>query len=130
MKYYKYRIYFEDTDAQGLVYYANYLKFYERARTDFLRDLELWQSKLATESTLQFVVKKFNINYIAPAKFDDMIDVYVNIVKINNFSIEISQKIMIKNVVINDAYFKIACISSKNFKLKTIPQNIKKILSN
>ncbi len=129
MTHYNYRIYYEDSDAQGLVYYANYLKFYERARTDYLRDLGLWQSYLRNNYDINFVVSKVNINYIKPAKFDDLINVYVKIIKIGNFSLEMSQKIMIKDLVINDASFKIACISTTNFKLKTIPQYIKEILT-
>jgi tol-pal system-associated acyl-CoA thioesterase len=70
-----YRIYFEDTDAGGVVYYANYLKFFERARTDFLRALNISQSELAAMENLIFVVRKCQIEYISPAKLDDLVKV-------------------------------------------------------
>ena len=67
MNNFKYRIYFEDTDAGGIVYYANYLKFYERARTDFLRAKGISQQKLAKEEKVGFVVRRCEIEYISPA---------------------------------------------------------------
>ena len=65
------RVYYEDTDAQGLVYYANYLKFAERARTEMLRELGLDQVQLAREHDSLFVVHKLGVTYHAPARFDD-----------------------------------------------------------
>src|SRR5262245_54477757 len=65
------RIYWEDTDAGGIVYYANYLKFMERARTEFLRHFGVDQSRLATESGLMFAIVSVNIDYLRSAKLDD-----------------------------------------------------------
>ena len=75
---FNYRIYFEDTDAGGIVYYANYLKFYERARTDFLRQFNISQQQLANEQKIGFVVRKVAVEYLKPAKLDYEISVSVN----------------------------------------------------
>ena len=79
-----YRIYYEDTDAGGVVYYANYLKFFERARTDFLRTLEISQSDLAQKENLVFVVRKCEIDYLTPARLDDLVNVSVKIKEITS----------------------------------------------
>ena len=76
---FSYRVYYEDTDAGGVVYYANYLKFFERARTDFLRTLGISQSDLATKEGLVFVVRKCVIDYISPAKLDNILEVSVEV---------------------------------------------------
>ena len=73
----KYRVYYEDTDAGGVVYYANYLKFFERARTDFLRALNISQNELLQSEKLIFVVRRCEIDYVSPAKLDDLVEVYV-----------------------------------------------------
>lgn len=124
MKSFSYRIYYEDTDAGGVVYYANYLKFYERARTDFLRQLNISQSKISQSHDIIFVVSKFDINYLKPAKLDDLIEISVKINKITNFSIDMSQEIRIGSDLINKANVKIASISNSQKNLKPIPEDI------
>ena len=74
-----YRIYFEDTDSGGIVYYANYLKFYERARTDYLRMNEIYQKELALTQNIGFVVRKIEVEYLSPACLDDKISVSVKL---------------------------------------------------
>jgi len=64
-------VYFEDTDAGGIVYYANFLKFFERCRTEWLRALGVEQTRLAHESGLQFVVAQLAVDYLKPARLDD-----------------------------------------------------------
>lgn len=129
MKNFTYRIYYEDTDAGGVVYYANYLKFYERARTDFLRELGISQSQLAQSYDVLFVVNKFDVHYLKPAKLDDLIEVSVEISKINAFFLEIEQKITCNNILLNRAKAKIAMVSANNFNLKEIPNEIKNKIS-
>src|SRR5215831_11115633 len=67
----KLRVYYEDTDAGGIVYYANFLKFFERCRTEWLRALGVEQARLAQESGLQFVVAQLAVDYLKPARLDD-----------------------------------------------------------
>lgn len=87
-----YRVYYEDTDAGGVVYYANYLKFTERARTDMLREIGIDQSKLL-EQDLAFVVRKVEADYIRPARLDDMLKVTVEVQEIRKASMVIVQSI-------------------------------------
>ncbi len=128
MKSFCYRVYYEDTDAGGVVYYANYLKFYERARTDFLRDLEIIQSDLIKYHDLIFIVSKCDIKYIKPAKLDDALSVDIKIEKIGAASIEIIQQIKIGNILINEAVVKIVSAGYSNFRPKKIPNEIIKKL--
>lgn len=128
MKNFNYRIYYEDTDAGGVVYYANYLKFYERARTDFLRDLNISQSRIAKSHDVIFVVNKFDIHYIKPAKLDDLIEIAVKIKEIDDFSIVMQQEIYLESNLINRANAKIVSISNSKQKLTKIPLDIKNLL--
>jgi acyl-CoA thioester hydrolase len=121
-----YRVYYEDTDSGGVVYYANYLKFFERARTDFLRDKNIIQSNLAKDFSIVFVVKKCQINYIKPAKLDDLLEVTTSVSKIGGASIEMMQEIKTSSEILCTLNVKIACTS--NFKPAKIPQNIQTLL--
>ena len=125
---FNYRVYYEDTDCGGVVYYANYLKFFERARTDFLRLLGISQSELVTKENLIFVVKRCEIDYIFSAKLDDVLEVKINIKKISAASIVIHQEMFVSNSVCCKLEVQIVCVNSLNFKPKKIPQNIKTLL--
>ena len=122
------RIYYEDTDSGGVVYYANYLKFAERARTELLRNLGINQSSLEQDSGILFVVKNANLELISPAKLDDVIEVKTNIRKLSGASINMLQEISIvgKNIATLDVT--IVCIN-KQFKPTRIPKEIKEALS-
>ena len=125
----RYRVYYEDTDAGGVVYYANYLKFFERSRTDFLRSLNILQSDLIQKENLAFVVKKCEIEYLIPAKLDDEIDVNVIVEKIGGASISMFQEITKNNLILSRLKVSIVCVATDNFKPKKIPQNIKNLLN-
>ncbi|MBT8414348.1 MAG: tol-pal system-associated acyl-CoA thioesterase [Boseongicola sp.] len=73
------RVYYEDTDLAGIVYYANYLKFIERGRTEYVRDIGLDQTRLKAEQGIVFAVRRVEADYIAPAKFDDVVDVVTTV---------------------------------------------------
>ena len=90
---FNYRIYYEDTDAGGVVYYANYLKFFERARSDFLRSIGISQVQLAQSENIIFVVKRCIIDYQSPARLDDEITVSVKIKEIHKVSLTMKQEI-------------------------------------
>ncbi len=87
------RIYYEDTDAGGIVYYANYLKFTERARTEFLRNLGFENSKFIQENSLFVVVRQVNADYIRPARLDDLLTVHTSIKSLSAASFELQQHI-------------------------------------
>lgn len=121
----KYRIYYEDTDAQGVVYYANYLKIYERARTDFLRGLDIHQTNLAKIRDVLFVVRRCEVDYKASAKLDDLVTVETIVTKIGNASIEMNQKIIREDkTLLNEAQFFLVCVNSKIRPIK-VPEDLK-----
>lgn len=121
---FNYRIYYEDTDAIGVVYYANYLKFFERARTDFLRSLNISQQVLAKENQIVFVVRKCNIEYFSPAKLDDLIQVCVEVKAIKKISLLMYQTISISSKIISTLEVEIVCLDANNFKPTKIPQQL------
>ncbi|MFT6332676.1 MAG: acyl-CoA thioester hydrolase [Lentimonas sp.] len=121
---FKYRIYYEDTDFGGVVYYANYLKFFERARTDLLRSKNIVQSKLAQEHGIMFVVGNCQIQYLSPAKMDDLIAVSVEILEIKKASVRMQQEIKLGEKILAKIEIKIICVDKDSFKPRKIPDGI------
>ena len=122
----RFRVYYEDTDAGGVVFYANYLKFIERGRTEYLRELGFEQSIQAKEKNLVFVVKSLSADYLSPAFLDDMIEVQTSIKLINNASLIFAQKILNieKNTVLFKAEVKVVSVMKNNLKPCAFPQEI------
>lgn len=87
------RVYYEDTDAAGIVYYANYLNFAERARTEMLRDHDADHGMLREKLGLTFVVKRCTIDYHRPARLDDLLDIWTETRKIGAASLELDQRV-------------------------------------
>ncbi len=87
------RVYYEDTDLAGVVYYANYLKFMERGRTEALRAAGVDQVALKRDLGLVFVVRSLSIDYLAPARFDDLVEVQTRITRLRNASVEMAQEV-------------------------------------
>ena len=129
MNNFNYRIYYEDTDAGGIVYYANYLKFYERARTDFLRARGISQQKLAKEENIGFVVRRCEIEYISPAILDNEIEVSVEIKDFSFTIIKIYQEIKIDKRILSIANIDLVCINTEKNKPNRIPENLKSIFN-
>ena len=121
------RVYYEDTDASGLVFYANYLKFMERARTEWLRSNGLTQRSLMKDPGIIFVVRKAEVNYFSPAFFDDLLTIKTNINRIQGASLEFNQQVICdkKNNPLCQGIIKVACLDSNNLKPKKIPQNVR-----
>ncbi|RLA06321.1 MAG: tol-pal system-associated acyl-CoA thioesterase [Gammaproteobacteria bacterium] len=117
----KIRVYYEDTDAGGVVYYANYLKFYERARTEYLRHMGYNQDQLKNKYDTIFVVRSITVDYLKPAKLDELLLVDVTIVESRKASFTIEQKIKRLNDIISCATVRIACVSNSKLKPKKIP---------
>ena len=88
------RIYFEDTDSGGVVYHSNYLKFMERARTEWLRSLHLNQADLKKKDKIMFVVANVNIDYKKAARFNDELDIETSLDKIGASRVDLTQNIM------------------------------------
>jgi acyl-CoA thioester hydrolase len=127
------RVYYEDTDSGGVVYYANYLKFMERARTELLRSLGFHQDQLQQELDIIFAVHSANIQYKKPARFNDELNVITSIVSLSAASILFKQTVHLNASLHGDAVadtlaeaeIKIACLNAESFKPKSIPASIK-----
>jgi len=122
----RFRVYYEDTDAGGVVFYANYLKYIERGRTEYLRELGFEQAYLDKEKNIVFVVKSLSADYISPAYLDDMIEVQTSIELIKNASLIFAQKILNieKNTVLFKADVKVVSVLKNNLKPCAFPQEI------
>ena len=120
------RVYYEDTDSGGVVYYANYLKFIERARSEYLRELGFEQDQLIKEQNVIFAVRKLQADYRSPARFNDLLTVKTQLKKVGKASLDFSQKIAIsgQNQVLFEAQISIACLQADSFKPCAIPQRI------
>jgi len=126
----QYRIYYEDTDAGGIVYYANYLKFFERDRTDMLRQNNISQSDLIDKYDLAFVVKDCNISFKKGAKLDNLVTIKTSIKKFGSASIIMNQEMFLDDELLNILEVKIATINIKTKKPIKIPSQIKEKLKN
>ena len=122
------RIYFEDTDSGGVVYHSNYLKFMERARTEWLRSVGIDQHQLKQHDHIMFVVHRIDIQYRLPARFNDDLIVKSELKDIGSSKIEFRQMIYRENEMLIDASVDIACIDSKKFKPVRIPSTVKEIM--
>jgi acyl-CoA thioester hydrolase len=116
------RVYYEDTDAGGVVYYANYLKFFERARTEWLRSFGLNQDKLAQEEGLIFVVRRASLDFVRPARLDDMLEVTVEPLKLARVYVQLAQEARRGAQVLARAEIQVACLNLRDFKPVAIPQ--------
>ncbi|MBI5908485.1 MAG: tol-pal system-associated acyl-CoA thioesterase [Betaproteobacteria bacterium] len=116
------RVYYEDTDAGGVVYYANYLKFFERARTEWLRGLGLNQAKLAQEEGLIFVVRRALLDFARPARLDDMLEVTLEPMKLARVYVDLVQEARCGTQMLARAEIRVACLNQRNFKPAAMPQ--------
>lgn len=125
----KVKVYYEDTDAGGVVYYANYLKYFERARTEFLESLRIKVSDYAKQGT-KFVVVRTEIDYISPAKLGDILEVQTEIFELKKVSLSFryTVKKQTDNKLIAKGITKLACVDN-NLKLIKIPEEIYSLLS-
>ncbi len=115
------RVYYEDTDAGGIVYYANYLKFMERARTEWLRELGYEQDDLL-EQSVAFVVKHVEMHNYAPARFNQLLSINTQIVELKGASMTFKQTIMNEQETqLVSAQIKVACVDLSVMKPKRLP---------
>ncbi len=120
------RVYYEDTDAGGVVYHANYLKFFERARTEWLRALGFEQDRLKREHGLIFVVHDMAISFRAPARFDQQLAVTCEVLRARGASMEFRQQIHTADHagLLCEAELTVACIDEQ-FKPRPVPRAIR-----
>ena len=117
------RIFWEDTDAAGIVYYANYLKFLERGRSDLVRRLGIDQSTLLDRDGVMFPVRRCEIDYLQPARLDDEIEVRTRIRKVGGASMEMDQDIHRGDVALVRAKVRLACIG-RDGRPRRLPQDV------
>jgi acyl-CoA thioester hydrolase len=118
------RVYWEDTDAGGVVYYANYLKFMERCRTDWLRALGIDQVQLRTLRQLQFAVVNVDVDFLRPAVLNDEILVTAELTRLSGATISFKQTIMRGDAQLIDANTRVACLDSGTLKPRPIPKDL------
>ena len=115
------RVYWEDTDAGGVVYYANYLKFMERARSEWLRAFGFEQDVLRDEAGVVFVVRRVEIDYLSPVRFNEQIEVSVSLHEMGRVSISVKQELMRGSDGLARAEVTLACVDAVRFKPVKIP---------
>lgn len=121
------RVYFEDTDAGGVVYHSNYLNFYERARTEFLRALGYEQDELLSQNIV-FVVRNITVDFNQAARFNELLCVKTRVEKLRKASLIFEQKIFsmrdAQQACVNHAQVKVVCVTADSFKPTAIPADI------
>ena len=124
---FKLKVFYEDTDSGGVVYYANYLKFFERARTEAIAEIGLSNKKLLEENGIFIIVKSCNIEYKKPAKLEDQLEIKSNIISISNTSFKMRQKALRDKELITDCEIHLVIVDGKG-KPSKIPEILKKKL--
>ena len=123
------RVYYEDTDSGGVVYYANYLRFMERARTEWMRSLGFEQDRLLAEQGLLFAVRSARVDYLRPARFNERLDVTVDVLRRGRASLTLEQAVLRhgdSSEPLCTGTMKIACLEAATFRPKPIPDTILK----
>jgi len=122
------RVYYEDTDAGGIVFYANYLKFFERARTEWLRAAGIGQLALSEGNGVMFVVKNTSVDYHAPAKLDDELKLTVVVERLGRASVEFLQQAWKMSptglTLLAVGRIKVGCVNCASFRPSAIPPHV------
>jgi len=126
------RVYYEDTDSGGVVYYANYLKFMERARTEYLRSMGFEQDQLRREQGILFTVHSLQVNFSLPARFNDALEISAEVSDLKRASLAFSQSVRRRGETapLCSGTVRIACVDSESLKPKPIPEMIRSELLN
>lgn len=118
------RVYYEDTDAGGVVFYANYLKFFERARTEWLRAAGVDQQALMDREGAAFVVRSAAIEYHAPARLDDEITLTSSVAKLGRASVQFVQKAYRGERLLAEAQVKVGCVDIATVRPRSLPADV------
>jgi acyl-CoA thioester hydrolase len=117
------RIYYEDTDAGGIVFYANYLKFFERARTEWLRAAGVGQQELLEQHGALFVVKNASLDFHAPARLDDEVSLTLTIAKLGAASVQFTQQAWRGETLLTSASVKVGCLDAATMRPRALPDD-------
>ena len=118
------RVYYEDTDAGGIVYYANFLKFFERCRTEWLRALGVAQIRLAQQSHLQFVVAQVAVDYRRPGRLDDELAITARIAELARSYLVFEQRALRGTELLAQARVKVACVDTVRLGPARLPAEL------
>jgi acyl-CoA thioester hydrolase len=118
------RIYWEDTDAGGVVFYANYLKYFERARTEWLRALGVSQQQMRAEQRLLFVVTDTHVRFVKPARLDDELTVTVRLASAARATLSLTQAALRGAALLADSRITLACVEADSFRPRRLPKSI------
>lgn len=118
------RVYWEDTDAGGIVFYANYLKFFERARTEWLRAAGVEQQRLREETGLMFVVAETQLRYLAPARLDDLLTLTVEPRPAGRASLVVRQRALRGDTLLAEGEIRIGCVRAEDLKPQRLPDSV------
>ncbi|MBM3539156.1 MAG: tol-pal system-associated acyl-CoA thioesterase [Alphaproteobacteria bacterium] len=121
------RVYYEDTDAAGIVYYANYLKFAERARTEWLRAKGIGQRELSEDEGVAFAVRRVSVEYLMPARLDDALEVRTRIVAVRGASLDGEQEIARGGQVLTQLSLTLACVA-RDGRPARLPEVVRRAL--
>ena len=116
------RIYWEDTDAGGVVYHAQYLAFMERARSEWLRGRGIHQDRMRAEQDMVFVVRAMELDFRAPARLDDQLEVSVDLIECRGASFSVAQRVLRGDAVLIEAKVRIAALAASSFRPRPIPE--------
>ena len=118
------RVYWEDTDAGGVVFYANYLKFFERARTEWLRALGVGQQQLRDETGAIFVVGETRVRYLRPARLDDALEITVILQQRGKASMDLRQQALRDGELLAEGEIRIGCVDAASFRPRRMPATL------
>ncbi len=118
------RVYYEDTDAGGVVYHANYLRFMERARTEWLRERGFEQDALRARLGVLFVVHRVKADFLKPARFNDQLEVSVEVTRRGQASIEFRQAVSRGSELICDGQVRVVCVDATSFTPQALPPEV------
>lgn len=122
------RVYYEDTDLAGIVYYANYLKFIERARSEYVRSLGVDQSRLRSEEGIVFAVRRVEADYLSPARFDDELTVTTSLEAVSGARIVLRQNVLRGDQVLFTALVTLVALDDGG-RARRLPANIRRVFS-
>jgi len=118
------RVYYEDTDAAGIVYHASYLKFMERARTEWLRSRGLESTRLAREDGVVLVVSRIDVRYRRPARLDDALDVEAGIGRVGRASFHMDQRVLRGGEELCSAALRVGCLGGADLRPRALPPSL------
>ena len=119
------RVYYEDTDMGGVVFYANYLKFMERGRTEWLRAVGINQSDLVAQEQRGFMVTELDIRYLKSARLDDLLQIESEVTRMGRASLHFHQSIYRNGELLTESNIQVCCVETVNMRIAAIPQSVR-----